>query len=57
MSGDVMLSQYIMVKNNINTFIIISREIIETSRKALHLLKQEHPKFKPTLSVIQVRQK
>ncbi|XP_034274907.1 monofunctional C1-tetrahydrofolate synthase, mitochondrial isoform X2 [Pantherophis guttatus] len=30
------------------------REIIETSRKALHLLKQEHPKFKPTLSVIQV---
>ncbi|XP_026522060.1 monofunctional C1-tetrahydrofolate synthase, mitochondrial [Notechis scutatus] len=30
------------------------REIIETSRKALYLLKQEHPKFKPTLSVIQV---
>ncbi|KAG8123730.1 putative Monofunctional C1-tetrahydrofolate synthase protein, partial [Naja naja] len=29
-------------------------EIIETSRKALYLLKQEHPKFKPTLSVIQV---
>ncbi|KAM3853563.1 monofunctional C1-tetrahydrofolate synthase, mitochondrial [Vipera latastei] len=30
------------------------REIIETSRKALNLLKQEHPRFKPTLSVIQV---